>query len=75
MTESLTLTNTLITTVSGYYVGETQKAIHIRLPSGSSLWVPKKYLGPDVSLDKDSIQQFSIDTWILEKLNCDLSKV
>jgi hypothetical protein len=79
MTESMILNENesyaLSTIISGYFVGADQKAVHIRLQSGRSFWVPKDYIDPNFRNEKKFLQDFTIDRWILKKIGFDISKV
>ncbi|MFX0024184.1 MAG: hypothetical protein ACFE9S_17795 [Candidatus Hermodarchaeota archaeon] len=78
MTESMIINEKealiLGTTISGYFAEADQKAIRIRLPTGSSFWIPKHYLISAFSTNKSTMQEFVIDTWILKKIGFDISK-
>jgi len=58
----------LITIVEGYYIEENSRSLRIRLPAGTTFWVPKRYADSEFSRKKDSKQDFIIETWILNKI-------
>jgi len=58
----------LITIVDGYYMEENSRSLRIRLPLGTTFWVPKRYTDSEFSRKKDIKQNFIIETWILKKI-------
>ncbi|MHA2182310.1 MAG: hypothetical protein ACXAAH_12905 [Promethearchaeota archaeon] len=54
--------------IEGYYINEDPKSLHIRLPSGSSFWVPKRFVDSEFSTECKISQIFIIDNWILRKI-------
>ncbi|MHA2036012.1 MAG: hypothetical protein ACW972_04155 [Promethearchaeota archaeon] len=54
--------------IEGYYIEENPKSLHIRLPSGSSFWVPKRFIDSEFSKESNTRQIFIIDTWILRRI-------
>ncbi|KKM82613.1 hypothetical protein LCGC14_1317770 [marine sediment metagenome] len=54
--------------VKGYFVVEQSRAVLIRLPIGSSVWVPKKRIYSEYLKDPYALQDFFIENYILKKI-------
>ena len=55
-------------TVKGYYVRETPRAVYIRLPNGKFICFPRSTINSVYVKDLKTLQDFTIDDWILRKL-------
>ena len=55
------------TKIKGKIIAETEKAVRIKFNSGQENWIPKSTIKSDFESKKDNIQEFLIDTWVLEK--------
>lgn len=55
------------TKIKGKIIAETEKAIRIAFKSGHEGWIPKSTIKSDIESNKDSVQEFLVDTWVLEK--------
>ena len=64
----------LSTKIEGYYSEENPKSLRIRLSSGSSFWIPKRFIDSEYSNDKNIKQEFIIDTWILLEIGFQFDK-
>ena len=58
----------LICKINGYYIEENNRSLHIKLPSGTTFWVPKRYTDSNFSRKLNIRQDFIIETWILKKI-------
>lgn len=56
-----------LTTIQGTIAGETEKALLLKLKSGSENWFPKSTIKSHYSPEKETSQTFLIDSWIIEK--------
>ena len=56
-----------LTRVQGIIAGETEKAVLLKLNSGSENWFPKSTIKSQFSPEKETSQTFLIDSWIIEK--------
>jgi hypothetical protein len=75
MTESGTIAHYgLCSVIKGYYMDENSKAILIKIQNGISFWVPKQYIDSPFSTNKNIVQEFIIEKWILRRIGFDLSK-
>ena len=54
--------------IEAYYLEENPKSLLIRLPSGITFWVPKRFVDSKFSKVNNIKQEFIIDTWILRKI-------
>ncbi len=64
--EEITTGNDL-TKVEGIIAGETDKAVLLKLNNGTENWFPKSTIKSQYSSDKESLQTFLIDSWIIER--------
>lgn len=53
--------------VQGKIIAETKKALRLRFKSGQETWIPKSTITSKFNSQQDTFQQFSIQTWVLEK--------
>ncbi|MHA1985672.1 MAG: hypothetical protein ACW98D_03440 [Promethearchaeota archaeon] len=58
----------LNTRIEGHYIEENPKSLHIRLSSGGSFWVPKRFVDSEFARESNIRQIFIIDSWILRKI-------
>ena len=61
------MNNTPQTKIKGKFIAETEKAIRIQFISGQEHWIPKSTIESSISHDQTIIQEFLIDSWVLEK--------
>ena len=61
------MNNTPQTKIKGKLIAETEKAIRIQFNSGQENWIPKSTIKSVLEHEKNIIQEFLIDTWVLEK--------
>ena len=54
-------------TITGTIRAESQKALLIAFMNGVEFWVPKSVIRSDFDQEKEKVQSFVIDKWILEK--------
>ena len=59
----------LNTRIEGHYIEENPKSLHIRLPSGSYFWVPKRFVDSEFSKESNIRQIFIIISCLLKKQN------
>lgn len=55
------------TKIKGNLIAETEKAIRIQFNSGQEYWIPKSTIKSVFEHEKIIMQEFLIDTWVLEK--------
>ena len=53
--------------INGFVRSETDKALLIRFDNDSEIWIPKSTIHSNFTNEKNINQNFTIDTWILEK--------
>lgn len=53
--------------IKGAIKGETEKGVLVSLASGQEIWVPKSKIHSKYSNEKEVVQSFVIETWILKK--------
>jgi len=53
--------------INGVIKGETEKALLIQFDSNSEIWIPKSTIHSNFNIEKNITQDFTIDTWILQK--------
>ena len=58
----------LSSTVKGYYIEDTPKSVLFELPTGTSFWVPKKFIDSEISKNSKVQQSIIIQDWILRKI-------
>ncbi|MFX0057543.1 MAG: hypothetical protein ACFE85_11375 [Candidatus Hodarchaeota archaeon] len=58
-----------ITRLKGEITGSSDKALLIMFENDLELWIPKSTVHSDFKVENKGIQEFSIDSWILEKNN------
>ena len=54
--------------IEGYYLEENPKSVLIKLPSGASFWIPKRFIDLKFFRESSFKQEFIIDNWILKKI-------
>jgi hypothetical protein len=57
------------TKIRGAIIAETEKAVRIQFNSGKENWIPKSTIKSPFIHEQNREQEFSIDTWVLEKNN------
>lgn len=55
--------------IKGSIMGSSDKALLIMFENNLEVWLPRSTIHSDYKIEKKGIQEFSIDTWILEKHN------
>jgi len=55
--------------IKGSIKGETEKGLLVSLASGQEIWVPKSKIHSKYSNEKEIVQNFVIESWILKKNN------
>ena len=55
------------TKIKGKLIAETEKAIRIQFTSGQEQWIPKSTIKSVFESEANKLQEFLIDTWVLEK--------
>ena len=53
--------------VEGVITGKTEKALLLKLNSGTENWFPKSTIKSEYSPEKETSQTFLVDSWIIEK--------
>ena len=57
------------TKIKGKIIAETEKAVRIQFNSGQESWIPKSTIKSPFIHEQNREQEFTIDTWVLEKNN------
>ncbi len=53
--------------LNGAIKGETDKALLIKFENDSEIWIPKSTIHSNFTIEKNTNQNFTIDSWILKK--------
>ena len=69
------MNNTPQTKLKGKLIAETEKAVRIQFNSGQEHWIPKSTIKSPFIHELNKEQEFSIDTWVLEKNNISTTEI
>ncbi|KKL57261.1 hypothetical protein LCGC14_2237150 [marine sediment metagenome] len=58
----------LASIIKGYYIEETSRSLLLRLPNSISFLVPKRYIDSPFTCDKEIVQEFIVEDYILKKI-------
>jgi len=56
-----------VSIVKCYYMSDNKKIVFVKLPNGKVICLPKTTIQSEFSKDKNLLQDFIIDDWILRK--------